>query len=69
MKKVNTKDLKDSDILAQVNEARKELREQRFQYAVTRSFESNPKIIRNLKRKIARLLTEQREREIKAGKK
>lgn len=68
-KKVILKDLKDTDILTQVNDARKELRELRFNYAITRSFESNPKIVRNLKRKIAKLLTEKREREIKAGKK
>ncbi len=68
-KKANIKDLKDNEILTQVNETSKELRELRFNYAITRSFESNPKIIRTLKRKIAKLLTEKREREIKAGKK
>jgi large subunit ribosomal protein L29 len=68
MKKTKVTELKDTEILAQVNEASKELREHRFQYAVARSLENNPKVIRNLKRKIARLLTEKRAREIKAGK-
>jgi ribosomal protein L29 len=69
MKKINIKDLKDAEILAQVNDSSKELREHRFQYAVARSLEANPKVIRNLKRKIARLLTEKRAREISLEKK
>jgi large subunit ribosomal protein L29 len=68
MKKLKIKELKDAEILAQVNDARKELREARFQYAVSRTLEPNPKVIRNLKRKIARLLTEKREREINSTK-
>jgi large subunit ribosomal protein L29 len=61
-------DLKDSEIVEQLNEATKQVREQRFQYAIARSLE-NPKIIRDLKKKIARLKTIQREREIKKVKK
>ncbi|MCB1140621.1 MAG: 50S ribosomal protein L29 [Leptospiraceae bacterium] len=61
--KAKLHDLKDNEIIEQLNESRKQLRENRFQYAIARSLE-NPKVIRNLKKKIARLLTIQREREI-----
>jgi len=62
--KVKISDINDSEIVEQLNEATKQVREQRFQYAIARSLE-NPKIIRDLKKKIARLKTIQREREIK----
>jgi len=65
--KVKLHELKDAEIATQLKDASKELREQRFQFAVTRSLE-NPKKIRNLKKKIARLMTIQREREIAASK-
>ncbi len=65
--KLKLKDLKDAEIKTQLADARKELRTQRFQYVVARSLE-NPMIIRNLRKKVARLLTEQREREIEAAK-
>ena len=65
--KVKLRELKDAEIVTQLKDASKELREQRFQFAVTRSLE-NPKKIRNLKKKIARLKTIQREREIAASK-
>ncbi|NBU98589.1 MAG: 50S ribosomal protein L29 [Spirochaetia bacterium] len=61
--KVKIAELKDSEIVEQLSEATKQVREQRFQYAIARSLE-NPKIIRDLKKKIARLKTLQREREI-----
>lgn len=65
--KKKLKDIKDTEIIGQLVEARKELRSQRFQFAVARSLE-NPKSIRNLKKKIARLLTLKREREIEKEK-
>jgi large subunit ribosomal protein L29 len=65
MKKTSLKDLKDTDIASQLAQASKELREHRFQFAVTRSLE-NPMIIRNLRKKVARLLTIQNERKKKA---
>ena len=61
--KAKLHDLKDNEIIEQLNESRKQLRENRFQYAIARSLE-NPKVIRNLKKKNDRLLTIQREREI-----
>lgn len=64
--KAKLHDLKDNEILEQLNESKKQLRENRFQYAIARSLE-NPKVIRNLKKKVARLLTIQREREISSS--
>ncbi|MCB1191008.1 MAG: 50S ribosomal protein L29 [Leptospiraceae bacterium] len=61
MKKGNLKELKDTEVIQQLKDARKELREQRFQFAVAKSLE-NPRKIRNLRKKIARLLTIQNER-------
>lgn len=61
MKKGSLKDLKDTEIVVQLKDARKELREQRFQFAVAKSLE-NPRRIRTLKKKIAKLLTIQNER-------
>lgn len=66
MKKIKLQELKDSEILEQLEEARKVLRNSRFQYGVARSLE-NPKIISNMKKKIAKLLTIQRERQLKAN--
>lgn len=66
MKKIKLQELKDSEILEQLEEARKVLRNSRFQYGVARSLE-NPKIISNTKKKIAKLLTIQRERQLKAN--
>lgn len=65
MKAAKLKDIKDSEIVAQLSDAKKELKDYRFQYAVARSLE-NPKVIRNLKKKVARLLTIQRERELRS---
>ncbi|EMG23194.1 ribosomal protein L29 [Leptospira interrogans serovar Copenhageni str. LT2050] len=50
MKKIKLQELKDSEILEQLEEARKVLRNSRFQYGVARSLE-NPKIISNTKKK------------------
>jgi large subunit ribosomal protein L29 len=57
------KDMSDTEIKTQLEEARKNLRQLRFDYAVTRSLQ-NPREIRNLRKKIARLLTLKREREL-----
>lgn len=65
-KKLNIKDLSDSEIQTQLDEAYKELREQRFQYAMAKSVE-NPSIFKVLKRKIAVFKTAQRERELTAS--
>ncbi len=66
--KVKISELKDAEINEQLLEASKQVREQRFQYAIARSLE-NPKVIRDLKKKIARLKTIQRERELSKEKK
>jgi len=66
--KVKLSDLKDSEISQQLVEATKQIRENRFQYAIARTLE-NPKVIRDLKKKIARLKTIQRERELSKGSK
>jgi large subunit ribosomal protein L29 len=66
--KLKIADLKDTEISEQLNEASKQIREQRFQYAIARSLE-NPKIIRDLKKKVARLKTAQRERVLAKAKK
>lgn len=60
-------ELKDSEIEQQISDATKQIRESRFQFAIARSLE-NPKIIRDLKKKIARLKTIQRERQLAAKK-
>ncbi len=57
------KDMSDAEIKTQLEEARKNLRQLRFDYAVARSLQ-NPREIRNLRKKIARLLTLKREREL-----
>jgi large subunit ribosomal protein L29 len=61
--KKNWKDMADGEIKTQLEEARKSLRQLRFDYAVTRSLQ-NPREMRNLKKKIARLLTLKRERQL-----
>ncbi|PJZ69143.1 50S ribosomal protein L29 [Leptospira perolatii] len=66
MKKVKLHELKDAEILVQLEEARKVLRTARFQYGVARSLE-NPKIITVTKKKIAKLLTIRKERELAAN--
>jgi len=66
--KIKLSDLKDSEISQQLVEATKQIRENRFQYAIARTLE-NPKVIRDLKKKIARLKTIQRERELSKGSK
>ncbi len=63
MKKIKLSELKDAEILAQLEDARKVIRTARFQYGVARSLE-NPKVITNAKKKIARLLTIQRNRQL-----
>lgn len=65
MKKVKLQELTDAEIQNQLSEARQALRNHRFQYGIARSLE-NPKIIQTTRRKIARLLTIQRERANKA---
>ncbi|TGL63676.1 50S ribosomal protein L29 [Leptospira sarikeiensis] len=65
MKKIKLAELKDAEILAQLEDARKVIRTARFQYGVARSLE-NPKVITNAKKKIARLLTIQKNRELAA---
>ncbi|EPG64138.1 50S ribosomal protein L29 [Leptospira wolffii] len=65
MKKIKLAELKDAEILAQLEDARKVIRTARFQYGVSRSLE-NPKVIANAKKKIARLLTIQKNRELAA---
>lgn len=66
--KIKISELKDSEILDQLNDASKQIREHRFQFAIARSLE-NPKVIRDLKKKVARLKTAQRERQIASVKK
>lgn len=66
-RKKDWKDISDSEILEQLKEARKDLRQLRFDYAVNKTLQ-NPSQIRNLKKKIARLLTLKRERELQKGK-
>lgn len=65
--KMKLAELKDSEIEQQLSEATKQIREGRFQFAIARSLE-NPKMIRDLKKKIARLKTIQRERQLSAKK-
>ena len=60
-------DMTDEELNTQLDNARKELRELRFSYAVARSLQ-NPSRIGQLKRNIARILTVKREKEIKAAK-
>lgn len=59
-------ELSDKDLNSQLDEAREEVRSQRFKFAVEKNLE-NPKKIRDTKRKIARILTIQKEREIAKG--
>jgi large subunit ribosomal protein L29 len=66
--KLKISDLKDSEIIEHLNDATKQIREQRFQFAIARSLE-NPKIIRDLKKKVARLKTLQKERQLAGAKK
>lgn len=65
MKKIKLAELKDAEILAQLEDAYKIIRTARFQYGVARSLE-NPKVITNAKKKIARLLTIQKNRALAA---
>ncbi|MCX7999473.1 MAG: 50S ribosomal protein L29 [Leptospiraceae bacterium] len=66
-RKKDWKDISDTEILEQIREARKNLRQLRFDFAVNKTLQS-PSEIRNLKKKIARLLTLKRERELQKGK-
>ncbi len=63
MKASKIRELSDKDIQTQLEEAREEIRLQKFQFAVEKTL-ANPKKIRETKKKIARLLTIQRERVI-----
>lgn len=63
MKKLKIKELKDAEIDKEIDTTKEEIRKLRFQYAVSRSLE-NPKAIQNAKKKVARLLTIKREREL-----
>jgi large subunit ribosomal protein L29 len=66
--KENLTTLSDSDIQKEIQKSSEEVRKARFQFAVTRSLE-NPKLINKEKRRVARLLTIVRERELeKKGK-
>ncbi len=66
--KENLKTLSDSEIQKEIQKSSEEVRKARFQFAVTRSLE-NPKLIHKEKKRIARLLTLVRERELeKKGK-
>ncbi|WCL51088.1 50S ribosomal protein L29 [Leptospira sp. GIMC2001] len=56
-------ELNDADLKNQLGEAREEIRSQRFKFAVEKNLE-NPKKIRDTKKKIARILTIQRERDL-----
>lgn len=58
------RDLKDSELKSELANAREEIRKARFQFTTARSLE-NPKLIREQKKKIARILTIQKEREKK----
>lgn len=66
-RKKDWKDISDTEILEQIKEARKNLRQLRFDFAVNKTLQSSSEI-RNLKKKIARLLTLKRERELQKGK-
>ena len=61
MKKLKIKEMKDAEIDVEIERTKEEIRNMRFQYAVSRSLE-NPKAINNAKKKVARLLTIKRER-------
>ena len=61
MKNNKLRELKDSEIIEQIDSTKEEIRKHRFQYAVARSLE-NTKVINVAKRKIAFLKTIQRER-------
>ncbi|MCC5814098.1 MAG: 50S ribosomal protein L29 [Leptospira sp.] len=60
-------ELSEIDLKTQLEEAREEVRTQRFKFAVEKNLE-NPKKIRDSKKKIARILTIKRERELTEGK-
>lgn len=60
-------ELSDQDLTTQLVEAREEVRTQRFKFSVEKNLE-NPKKIRDSKKKIARILTIKRQREIAEGK-
>lgn len=59
-------ELSDQDLDTQLEEARETVRTQRFKFAVEKNLE-NPKLIRDTKRKIAKILTIKRERELAKG--
>ena len=63
MKKLKVRDLKPEELEKELQSTKEEIRNLRFQYAVSRSLE-NTKAIKNAKKKIARLLTVRREREL-----
>lgn len=65
--KAKLSDLQNNEILSQLKEATKVIREERFQFSVARSLE-NPRKIRILKKKVAQLNTILRSREIAAKK-
>ena len=56
-------ELTEAEMSKQLEEARSELRELRFSYAMTRSL-TDPSRVNKLKRNIARILTVQKEREL-----
>jgi len=60
-KKINVHELSDSEIDTQLEDSYKQLRESRFQIAVTRALE-NTKVMRDLRKKIALLHTVKNER-------
>lgn len=60
-------ELSAQDLNTQLEEAREEIRTQRFKFSVEKNLE-NPKKIRDTKKKVARILTIKRERELAEGK-
>jgi len=61
--KENYRELSSGDLQKEIENTRAGIREKRFQFAVTRSLE-NTKAIRDARKKIARLLTFAKEKEL-----
>jgi large subunit ribosomal protein L29 len=64
--KVKFRDLSTSDLQNQLESLRKELREARFEYGITRTIQ-NPARVRKVKKDIARILTILHERNRNTG--
>ena len=63
-KYIELQDLSDEDLTNEISESRNQLSKLKFDHAVKGL--DNPLVIRELKRDIARLMSEQRRRELKA---